>query len=176
MKKLLVGLVVLLVAAAAIGFVTPKDYDVARSVTIDAPRAAVHAYVGHLDQWDEWTPWQEDDPTVETTVGDQATGVGASQTWTSADGAGELTFTMCDPNEGIACDMTFIMEEQRIPAQSAILYETVEGGTRVTWSMQGTWDGAMPPVIDGWMKILSPMMLGGMFDRGLANLKAKVEA
>ena len=54
--------------------------------------------------------------------------------------------------------------------------QVVEGGTEVTWSMEGTWKGIMPPVLDGWMKLATPWMIGGMFDRGLQNLKEKVEA
>lgn len=177
MKKLLVVLIVLVVVLGAIGYVTPKDYQVAKSITIDAPPAAVHAYVGDLQRWPEWTPWAEHDASLETTYGAKTTGVGAHQSWTSEGGDGELTLTMSDPAKGIAYDMAFIDEEARIPATSAMTYEpAADGGTVVTWTMQGTWDGAVPPVMDGWMKILSPMMIGGMFDEGLANLKSRVES
>ena len=177
MKKLLVVLIVLVVVLGAIGYMTPKDYHIAKSITIDAPPSAVHAYVGDLRRWPEWAPWNEQDPTIRTTYGEQTAGIGAHQSWTSEEGDGELTLTMSDPAKGIAYDMAFIKEDSRVPATSAMTYEpSADGGTVVTWSMEGTWDGVVAPVVDGWMKILSPMMIGGMFDDGLANLKSKVEA
>jgi hypothetical protein len=176
-KKLLIGLLALVVILAAIGLIAPKDYQVERSVTIQAPAAEVHAWVGELTKWPEWVPWEEDDPTLETTYGEQTTGVGAHQTWTGKDGDGELTFTKCDPEQGIAYEMAFIMEDKRVPATSAMTYRSAEGGgTEVIWTMEGSWKGAVPPVMDGWMKILSPWMLGSAFDRGLTKLKGRVEA
>ncbi|MHC5210669.1 MAG: SRPBCC family protein [Planctomycetota bacterium] len=177
MKKFVMGLLVLLLILVAIGLIAPKDYAVERSVTIAATSEAVHAFVGDLTKWPEWTPWIEDDPSIETTYGAQSTGVGASQSWTGEDGAGELTFTKCDPTEGIAYDMAFIMEDTRVPAKSSMTYHSVDGGhTEVVWTIEGSWKGAVPPVLDGWMKILSPWMIGGGFDRGLTKLKSKVEA
>jgi len=175
MKKLLVGLAGFVVVVVVVGLVTPPDFVVAKEVTIDAEPAAVHAYVGELKKWDEWSPWLEQDPTIKTTFGEQTTGVGASQSWTGKESDGELTFTKCDPETGIAYDMNFIMDENKIPSSAVMSYSVEDGKTKVTWSMNGTWKGAMPPVMDGWMKILSPWMIGSSFDKGLTKLKAKVE-
>ncbi|MCB9898600.1 MAG: SRPBCC family protein [Planctomycetes bacterium] len=178
MKGLLKFIVLLLIVAAAVGFFTSTDYTLERSIVIQAPPEAVHAYVGDLNKWPEWTPWEEADPTVKTTVV-QATGVGAHQTWTSQkEGGGELTFTKSDPKTGIAYDMDFVMDENtKIPSTSSMTYKpAANGGTEVTWTMQGSSKGFVGPVVDGWMKILMPMMVGGDFDKGLTKLKEKVEA
>ena len=176
MKKVLIVLLVLILAIVAVGFLTPTEFAIAKSITIKAEPGAVHAYVGELKQWPEWTPWLESDPTIETTLGEKTTGVGAHQSWTGKEGGGELTFTKCDPDQGIAYDMAFIMEEERILATSTMAYKPAEGGTEVTWSMNGDWKGAAPPIMAGWMKIMSPWMIGPEFDKGLEKLKAKVEA
>ena len=177
MKKLFIILVVLLLATVVVGFLTPSDYDVSTSIVIEASPAEVHVWVGDLTKWPEWAPWHAADPTIVTTFGDKITGVGASQTWTSAeDGDGELELTRCDPATGIAYDMAFIMDGERMPASSSMDYEVVDGGTQVTWSMQGDWEGIMPPVLDGLFKLLTPTMIGGEFDAGLATLKERVEA
>jgi len=176
MKKFLIVLVILVLAVAAVGFLGPTEYAIAKSVKIDAEPGAVHEYVGELRKWPEWSPWEELDPSIVTTYGDKTTGVGAYQSWTGEDGGGELTFTRCDPESGIAYDMAFIMEDDKIPATSAMDYKQVDGGTEVTWTMNGDWDGAVPAIMAGWMKILSPWMIGGPFDQGLENLKARVEA
>lgn len=177
MKKLMMFLLVLVLLLVAAGLATPSDYSVEHKVVIDATPAEVHAYVGELRKWPDWAPWHEDDPTIETTFGEKTTGVGAHQSWTSKDGEGELTFTRCDPVSGIAYDMNFMPDEETVsPAKSAMDYRVVDGGTEVTWSMQGDWAGVMPPVLDGLMKLFTPMIMGGMFDTGLANLKTAVEA
>ena len=176
MKKLFMTLLVLVVVLGVVGVVSPTDYALEKSIVIDAPPAAVHAYVGDLRKWEDWAPWFDEDPSIVTTYSDTTTGVGAHQSWTSEGGDGELTLTKCDAQTGIAYDMSFIHEGESTPATSAMTYEPVDGGTKVTWSMEGDWEGAMPPVIDGLFNYLSDMMIGGMFDQGLANLKAKVEA
>ncbi|MFG0315656.1 MAG: SRPBCC family protein [Planctomycetota bacterium JB042] len=174
--KILIGIVVVLVVLAGIGFVLPTEYAVAKSVTIDAPPAKVHEHVGDLKKWEEFMPWTEDDPSLVTTFGEKTTGVGAHQTWTGKDGDGELTITKSDPQSGIAYDMAFVFEERRAPSKSAITYETVDGGTKVTWTMEGDIADMMPPVMAGYMGLMMEGSIGEMFDRGLTKLKEKVEA
>lgn len=174
--KILIGILVVLVVLVGVGFFLPTEYAVAKSVTIDAPPAKVHEYVGDLKKWDEFMPWTEDDPTIVTTFGDKTTGVGAHQTWTGKDGEGELTFTKSDPQSGIAYDMAFIMGETRAPSTSAMTYEKVDGGTKVTWTMEGDIADMMPPVLSGYMGLMMEGSIGDLFDRGLTKLKAKVEA
>lgn len=175
MKKIGLGLLVVIALLVVVGLVAPKDYAVAESITVRAPPDHVHRYVGDLRRWPEWTPWQEHDPTIVTTYGERTAGVGASQSWAGKDGEGELTLTRSDPNSGIAYQMAFIMDQTRIPASGALAYTPTDGGTEVTWTMEGSWKGAVPPVLDGWMKILSPWMIGSEFQRGLAKLKQVVE-
>lgn len=176
LKKILIAFFVVAALFVMVGLLVPADYSIERKITIQAPPEAVHAWVGELKRWPEWAPWHEQDPSIVTTYGAATTGVGAHQTWTAEDGDGELTFTQCDPASGIAYEMAFIQGETRVPATCAMTYARVGDATEVSWSMQGSWKGAMPPVLDGWMKLATPWMLGGMFDQGLETLKAKVEA
>jgi hypothetical protein len=111
------------------------------------------------------------------TYGEETSGVGASQSWTGEDGRGELTLTKCDPETGIAYDMVFVADGERVPASVTMSYTTLqEGMTRVTWNMKGSWEGAVPPIFSGWMKILTPWMIGGQFERGLKKLKMRAES
>lgn len=171
---IIAGLIVVLVLA---GLLMPSRYAIARKVVIRAEPKAVHAFVGHLDKWPEWMPWEQQDPSIITNRSDQTTGVGASQSWTSAKaGDGEVEFTACDEDTGIAYDMTFIMKDKRAPAKASIRYETVGEGTEVTWSMAGDLASMMPPVLRGLMRPVMSAMIGKNFTRGLASLKEKVEA
>jgi len=175
--KILIGLLVVLAIIAGVGLMLPTEFAVAKTVTIDAEPAQIHEYVGELKKWEEWTPWQEDDPTMVTTLGDKTAGIGAHQTWTGKDGDGELTFTKSDPTTGIAYDMAFILDEEKHPSTSAMTYKKVDGGTEVTWSMEGDAGSMMPPILGGYItKFAMVGSIEGMFDRGLSKLKEKVEA
>lgn len=171
---IVLGLIAVLVVA---GLLIPSRYSIARTKTIAAPPAAVHEFVGHLEKWPEWMPWEQQDPSVVTTLGDKTTGVGASQSWTSSKaGDGEVEFTECDENTGIAYDMAFIMKDKRVPAKASIRYAPTGNGTEVTWSMEGDLASMMPPVARGLMKPIMSGMIGKNFDKGLESLKEKVEA
>ena len=170
-KKLLIGLVVLVVILVAVGFFLPSSYEVKRSVVIDAKPSAVHKYVGNLEKWGEWEPWTEGDPTIETTLGKKTSGVGASQTWTGKEGDGKLTFTASDSDKGIEYDMEF--DGGKWKSKGAMRYEAVEKKTTVTWEMTGTVE---LPVIGGYMALMMDGWTGPYFEKGLAKLKAKVES
>ncbi len=176
MKRILIGLLALIAVVALVGLFLPTSYSIERRITINAPPASVHALVGDLERWPEWTPWITADPTVVTTLGDKKTGVGASQTWTSDDGGGELTFTACDAETGIAYDMVFIMKDNRAPARAKMLYTREGDATVVTWIMEGDVADMAPPVLAGYARLFLPGQVGDMFDQGLLVLKEKVEA
>ena len=170
---IVLGLLAVIVIA---GLVMPSQYTVVRKNTIAAPPAAVHAFVGHLEKWPEWMPWEQEDPSVVTRLGDKTTGVGAKQSWSSSKaGDGEVEFTACDENTGIAYDMTFITKNKRAPAKASIRYAPAGDGTEVTWSMEGDLASMMPPVMRGLMKPIMCGMIGKNFARGLVSLKEKVE-
>ena len=167
----------IIVGLVVIGLFLPTRYAVVCQTTIAAAPAAVHAYVGHLDRWPEWMPWEQEDPSIVTARSDETTGVGASQSWTSAKaGDGELEFTECDEATGIAYDMAFLMKDRRAPSKAAIRYAPSGDTTKVTWAMEGDMDSMMPRVLAGWFKLMMSRMIGKQFDRGLASLKGKVEA
>ena len=176
MMKFLIGVALLVVAVVVAGLVMPTSYAVEKEITIDATPAQVHAYVGHLTKWEEWTPWKDADPTMTVQPGDKSTGVGASQSWTGKDGDGELTFTKCDEASGIAYDMAFIIEGTRAPATCEMTYSESDGKTTVVWTMEGDTSDFMPPVVGGLMTPLMSSSIGGMFDQGLDKLKEQVEA
>ena len=168
------GLIAVLITA---GLLMPSQYSIVRKKTIAVPPKSVHAFVGHLEKWPEWMPWEQQDPSVITSRSDQTTGVGASQSWTSSKaGDGEVEFTECDENTGIAYDMTFITKGKRAPAKASIRYVPAGESTEVTWTMEGDTASMMPPVMRGLMKPVMATMIGKNFDRGLQSLKEKVEA
>ena len=158
------------------GLVMPSRYSIAHTETIGATPVEVHAWVGHLDKWPQWMPWEQDDPSIITSIGDRTTGVGAAQSWTSKKaGDGEVEFTECDESMGIAYDMTFVTKTKRAPSKASIRYSPSGNATEVTWSMEGDFADMLPPVMRGLMKPVICSMMSKNFTRGLSGLKAKVE-
>ena len=171
-KKILIVLVVVIMLVVVVGLFLPTNYEVSRSITIDAPRGKIHVLVGDLKRWDDWTPWKKHDPSLVVTLGDKTTGEGASQSWKGKDGDGELKFTKCTASKGVEFDMSF--DEGRMKSECALLYEEQADGTLVTWKMKGDLD-SLPPIMAGYFAAMMPAMVGGSFDEGLAALKAEVE-
>jgi len=164
-KPLLIVMASLVAVFFVVGIFLPGEYFVTRSVTIEASPEQIHSFVGDLERWPEWTPWTELDPSIRTTVGETSSGVGARQTWTGESGTGELSFTEWDPRKGVAFDLSF--DEGKYVSTSTLRYEKVDGGTRVTWDMQGENSG----VIGRYFGLMMDSMVGPSYERGLAKLK-----
>jgi hypothetical protein len=65
-----VGIVVggLFVLFVVIGFLLPSEWQVSRSIVIDAPPERVHPFVGSLAEWPRWSLFDKEDPDMD--VGD----------------------------------------------------------------------------------------------------------
>jgi len=62
LKKILIGIAVIVVAFVVIVALQPSEFRVARSTTISAPPAAVFAQVNDFHKWEGWNPWGKLDP------------------------------------------------------------------------------------------------------------------
>lgn len=171
LKWIGIVVVVLVVLFVGVGALLPSEFSVERSVVISAGPEQIHELVGDLRQWPEWAPWSEMDPSIQTTYGETTTGVGASQSWTSNSGDGELTFTMSDVQTGVVYDMSF--DEGAFLCKGSLRYETAPDGTKVTWDFKGDsgWN-----LIGRYMGLMMDTMVGEAFTKGLDSLKAKAEA
>jgi len=128
-----------IIAIAIIGIivaamVTQKtDYDLNQSLVIDAPPEKVTDYLSDLKTWATWGPWNKVDTTIATTYGEISKGEGASMSWTSKDGPGELTITNIVANESMNTQLDF----GGSPADGYWKFEPDGEGTKVTWGMKG---------------------------------------
>ena len=171
LKVLAAVIVTLIVAIAAVGLILPSSYTVERSIVIDATPEEVHEYVGDLKKWDDWSPWKEEDPSIVVSLGEKTSGVGASQSWVGDSGTGALTITESSSTEGIKYDLLF--DGGTYECTSSITYDRLQDGrTKVTWDMSGDMGRF---VTGGYFAVLMDSMVGGMFDKGLSNLKREVE-
>lgn len=170
-KWAVLSTIVFVVILVGVGLFLPSDYQVSRSILIEADRENIHGLVGELTRWPEWAAWQEMDPSLKTVYGEKTTGIGAYQAWNGKSGNGELTFTKCDPESGVAYDLFFAGGRDKSPG--AISYDATDNGTNVTWEMSG--DFGMN-LIGRYYGLMMDRMVGTMFDDGLKRLKKRAEA
>jgi hypothetical protein len=166
MKKILIGLGVI-VLLLVIAFFVPSTYSVERSVVIKAEPAAIHPYINNLQRWPEWSAWTtEAYPTMVYTYEGPAEGVGAVSKWVVDDEDGMMTITQSDPATGVHYNLEF--DKGSMKSSGSLMYEAVEGGTKVVWKNGGDCTLLFKPLLDG--------MIGPDFEKGLNKMKTVVES
>jgi len=162
-----------IVFAGVVGLFLSKEFTVTRSISISATNNSIHYFIGDLDNWEQWTTWKLDEPSMVIFKGVKSTGVGASQSWKGTSGEGKLEFTESSVTKGIVYDLYFDGGDQKSVA--SMLYSkdsSNSSNTIVTWNMTGKMD---VPIIGGYFSMMMDGMIGKMFDRGLLRLKAVSE-
>src|SRR4051812_47520697 len=164
-KKIVFGLIILIVALAAIGLVAlPRESKIERSIVIQAPAEVIFDQVNDLKKNEAWTPWK--DPTMKLTYGPVTEGKGASSTWTSKKmGNGTMTIEESVPASTIRIGLDF---GSMGTAKSTWTFAPEGEAVKVTETM--TSDAGMNPA-KRWMSLMSDKMVGPYFEKGLASLK-----
>lgn len=171
--RIVTGLVLIVALLAIAAFFLPRQVEVDRSVRIDAPPDKIFPYVNSLQKTEEWSPWLGRDPEVSLTYSGPEAGVGNTLEWVSEHpqvGTGRQEITLSKPNERVETALDFG------PMGTATAYFALlgEGGaTDVTWGFS-TDLGNNP--VSRWMGLMMDDWVGGDYEKGLANLKALVEA
>lgn len=174
LKKIFLALFAIIAIFLVIVAMQSADFRIARSTTVAAPAQAVYAQVNDFHKWDAWSPWAKLDPAMKKNFEGAPSGVGASYTWSGNDkvGAGRMTITDSKPNELVRMKLEFT--EPFAATNTAEFTMKPEGNqTTVTWSMSGT-KNFMSKAFDLIMNM--DKMVGGDFEKGLAQLKTVAEA
>jgi uncharacterized protein YndB with AHSA1/START domain len=170
--KFVLTLVVLVAVIAALIVAHPADYRLTRTVTIDAPPAKVFAHVNDFHKWEAWSPWLEAEPEAKGTYEGTASGTGAVYKWSGEKlGEGGMTITESVPNERIKIKLEFV---RPLPDTAEVVISLKADGdkTVVTWTMTGE-NGLRNKALHSLVSM--ELVVGGMFDKGLKNLKGIVE-
>lgn len=171
-RKVLIGTGAVLIAAAAVGLMLPRHVHVERSITINAPRAAVFGIVNGYALFAKWSPWAPLDPNAKYTYEGPAEGVGARLIWEGDPatlGSGSQTITESRTGEMVKTAIDFGQGR----AVGTMTLVDNGAGTRVTWGLDT--DLGMNPV-SRYFGLAFDQMIGGDFERGLAGLKTLAES
>ena len=80
--KIVGGLIaVIVVIVVVLGIIAPNCYSVERTIVIDAPPNMVFDYIRHWENLPEWSPWSQQDPSIESTIEGEDGTVGSVYRW-----------------------------------------------------------------------------------------------
>lgn len=173
LKKILLGVAVLIAAVLLLPLGRPDSFKVERSIDIAAPAATIYALVAAFHRWPLWSPWEKLDPAMRRTFSGAEAGVGAVYAWAGNDEIGEGRMEIVDAQPpaqlGIQLDFLKPMASRN---RAEFRFTPDAGGTTVRWTMTGP-----SPYL---MKLIGlfanfDTMIGKDFEKGLAELKAQAE-
>ncbi|MBK7149452.1 MAG: SRPBCC family protein [Bacteroidetes bacterium] len=153
----------------------PKNYDIKREITVQAPVEVVFNQISSHANFLAWSPWQELDTAQQVTFEGTDGTVGAKYTWKGNDevGEGSMTFTAIEPGKRVEQDLHFIKPFES-SSQVYMLTEIVDAGTKVTWGMKGE-NNFIARIFMTFMGGMDGMV-GKDFEKGLAKLKTICES
>ncbi|HEX4644944.1 MAG TPA: SRPBCC family protein [Verrucomicrobiae bacterium] len=172
--KILVALVVIAVVFIVIVAMRPSDFRVTRSTVISAGPAAIFAEVNDLHRWQAWSPWEKIDPALKRTYDGPPAGTGAIYSWVGNNkvGEGRMTVTESRPPELVRFRLEFL-KPFKATNMAEFTFKPEGARTVVTWSMTGKYNFVMKAA---GLFMNCEKMVGGEFEKGLANLKSIAEA
>ena len=171
--KVILTVVVSLVAVFVLGgFIIPAEYDVERSIVIEAPADQIFEPVSNLQQWPGWTVWNPTRyPGLNYEYEGPMSGVGSKSSWDHPEtGKGRMEITKASASAGIEYTLNF---EGFEPSYGRLVLSESEGVTKVTMGMKGSM-GNNP--IARYMGLMMDDWVGADYERGLARLRETVES
>ena len=174
LTKILIALAMIGVVLVIVVATRPSEFRVARTVTIAAPAPAVFAQVNDFHKWEAWNPWAKLDPAMKQTYEGAPAGIGAIYTWAGNHevGEGRMTLTESRPNDLIRIRLEFL-KPFKATNVGEFTFRPEGNQTAVTWNMTGQ-NNFMAKALHLFMNM--DRMVGGQFEKGLAQMKSVVEA
>ena len=171
-KRILIGIVALLVLFFVVGFLLPRDAYVERSVEIDASPQQVFAMVNDFRQFNRWQPWHQIDPTTRYVFDGPASGAGSRMKWYSDHpdvGDGMQEILLSEPHSRVRAALDFGAGGL---AYADYLIDATDGGSVLTWTLEADMGGNP---LGRYVGLMMDGMIGPAYEQGLAKLKEILE-
>jgi uncharacterized protein YndB with AHSA1/START domain len=177
MAKMIAVVVVLLVvgvaAVLAYAATRPDAFQVARSVSIKAPPEKIFPLIDDLRAFNKWNPFLKNDPATKLSYSGPDRSKGAAHEWegNSRVGKGRVEITDSVPSSKIVMKLDMI---KPMEGHNRVEFTLEPSGdaTTVTWAMSG--ESAYIAKVIGVVMSMDKMV-GGEFEKGLADLKSLAE-
>lgn len=173
LKTILIVVVVLVAAVLIYAATKPDQFRIQRTASISAPAEKIFPLINDFHTWSAWSPWEKLDLAMKKTHSGAPQGKGAVLEWDGNKdvGTGRMEVLESIPSSKILIKLDFLKPfEAHNQAEFTLAPNT--GSTQVTWAMYGP-----QPYIVKVMSLFCSMdkMVGGQFEKGLADLKALAE-
>jgi len=174
LKKIVIGLAAVIAVFVIVVALQPSEFRIERSATISAPPAKVFEQVNDFHKWDDWSPWAKLDPNAKAAFKGPASGEGAIFEWAGNSEVGEERMTLIEsrPHQHIRIRLDFV-KPMADTSTAEFTFKPEGDRTTVTWAMFGRVNFIAKAIC---MFMNRDEMVGGYFEKGLANLKAVMEA
>lgn len=150
----------------------PRKWEVTERALVASDPETLYPYLNHIRNWEEWTIWnRESNEKFSFEYEGPEEGPGATQHWRARRRDGRIQLTGGTFNKRIDFKFSFGKGRQVVPGHIALVPK--EGGTEVTWTMNG--DTGDSPAARVMAKMMKPYMQKD-FQRSLAKLQSKFEA
>jgi hypothetical protein len=167
LKKILIGLAVLVAIFLVVVAFQPAEFRVVRSEVIAASPEIVHGQIDDFANWKNWSPWHKMDTTMKLTLSSPSAGAGATYGWESEKmGAGNMRITASTP-EQIDIDLNFT-KPFKAENKTVFAMRPIHGGTQIFWIMTGR-NNFVGKAMCLFMNM--DKMVGGDFEKGLKDIK-----
>lgn len=171
LKKILIGLLIIIAIPLVVALFVKKEYTVEREVTINKPSSEVFDYVKHINNQAHYNKWVMMDPNLKKeTRGTDGT-VGFALAWDSDKvGKGEQEITQISEGKRLDLALHFIKPYEN----NATAYMTTdalsENQTKLKWGMVGR-----SPYPMNFMNLFMNSLLGRDLETSLTTLKGVLE-
>ena len=169
LKKILGLLGIIVGLLLLIPLILSSKMLVTRSAEMQVSASSLHSYLADLNHYPSWNPFSENDPGATNQI--TGAGVGSVLTWKGdKTGEGKMTITQIQPNQSIhlALDFYTPMEGHALIEWKTEAIDATK--SRLTWSMDQDLS-----YFHRYIGLFMNGMIGKTFDRGLLNLKKKIE-
>lgn len=164
----------LIVVTAIFSWLAPVKQSLDKSISIQAPALVVYEQVARLENFNQWSAWNQHDSTVKITITGTDGTAGAASHWSgdaSISGEGRIEITAAEPGKSVSQKIHFIKPKEG-HAQSLFTLTELNGLTTVNWHFES--ETPRPWNIFNFFADIDEQ-LGPEFEKGLAALKARVE-
>jgi len=165
-RILLVFLCVVLIGIAA-GFLLPANVHVERRLLLSASQKSIFGQVNTLKNWIKWSPWLQNDSTMQLVFSGPESGTGARFAWISNDkniGNGSAYIISSVSPDSLQVVFDFY---ERGKSTGVFHFIRENQNTNVIWSLESNL--GMNPV-SRWFGLFSDRMIGPDLEKGLFNL------
>ena len=172
LKKILFGVVGIVILLTVIGFLMPSQYTVERTVRINAPAENIFKHVKNLRHWQRWGVWFKGDPDMQVSYSGPESAVGSQSSWISErQGNGQMEVIGIEENQRFIYSLFFVDTQMRSTGE--LVFAQSEGQTLVTWRDYG--DVGINPLYR-YFAFFMDSTIGDDLQMGLDNLKVISEA